>query len=83
MDKMFDVDSVRELLGMPKSAAEIPTIVPEPKRNPPNTSSRSLKHDWLFGRGRAGEIGGQATADLGIQFGRAGLQLFLEIWSSV
>ena len=34
MDKMFDVDSVRELLGMPKSAAEIPTIVPEPKRNP-------------------------------------------------
>ena len=49
MYKMFDVDSVRELLGMPNtSAAQIPTSAPEPKPNPPNTSSRSLEHDWLF-----------------------------------
>ena len=35
MYKIFDADSVRKLLGMPNpSAAEIPTIVPEPKRNP-------------------------------------------------
>jgi hypothetical protein len=49
MNTMVDVASVRKLLGMPNpSAAEIPTIVPEPKRNVPDKSARSLEHDWLF-----------------------------------
>jgi len=35
MYKMFDVDSVRELFGMPNaSAAQIPASRPEPERNP-------------------------------------------------